>query len=42
VLLIADAHRDRIRDDGIHGPPDLAVEILSQSSVEIWAPGWMP
>ncbi len=35
VLFIAAAHTDRIRDDGICGAPDLAVEILSPSTAAL-------
>jgi len=32
LLVLLNEHRDRIRDDGVHGPPDLAVEVLSPST----------
>ena len=32
LLYLAPEHLDRIRDDGVHGPPDLVVEILSPTS----------
>jgi Uma2 family endonuclease len=35
VLFIANDHIARIKDDGIHGPPDLAIEILSPSTAAL-------
>ena len=35
VLYIAREHANRILDDGIHGAPDLAIEILSPSSAAL-------
>jgi Uma2 family endonuclease len=35
VLYVTREHAARIRDDGIHGAPDLVVEILSPSSAGI-------
>ncbi len=35
VLFITCAHANRMLDDGIHGPPDLAIEILSPSSAAL-------
>jgi Uma2 family endonuclease len=32
ILYVAREHAARIRDDGIHGAPDLVIEILSPSS----------
>ena len=35
ILFVAREHADRIRDDGIHGAPDLVVEILSPSTAAL-------
>jgi len=35
ILFVAQAHADRIHDDGIHGAPDLVVEILSPSTAAL-------
>lgn len=35
VLFVARANSFRIHDDGIHGPPDLVVEILSPSTAAL-------
>jgi Uma2 family endonuclease len=35
VLYVAREHAERIHDDGIHGAPDLAIEILSPSSAAL-------
>jgi len=35
VLYVTRAHANRMLDDGIHGPPDLAIEILSPSSAAL-------
>lgn len=35
ILYVTREHAARIRDDGIHGAPDLVVEILSPSSAAI-------
>lgn len=35
VLYVTREHDARIRDDGIHGAPDLAIEILSPSSAAL-------
>lgn len=32
LLFLARDHLDRIADDGVHGPPDLVVEVLSPST----------
>ena len=35
VLFVAAAHAARLKDDGIHGAPDLAIEILSPSTAAL-------
>ncbi len=35
VLYVTREHAERIHDDGIHGAPDLAIEILSPSSAAL-------
>ncbi len=35
VLYVAREHDDRLREDGIHGTPDLVIEILSPSSAAL-------
>lgn len=35
VLFVASGHAERVQDDGIHGAPDLAVEILSSSTAAL-------
>ena len=35
VLYVTREHASRIGDDGIHGPPDLAIEILSSSTAAL-------
>lgn len=32
LLFVAREHQDRIAEDGLHGPPDLVIEILSTGS----------
>ncbi len=32
LLFVAREHQDRIAEDGVHGPPDLVIEILSTGS----------
>ena len=32
VLWLSDARSDRLREDGLHGAPDLVVEVLSPST----------
>ncbi|MEP7011817.1 MAG: Uma2 family endonuclease [Acidobacteriota bacterium] len=32
LLFVAREHRNRIAEDGVHGPPDLVIEILSTGS----------
>ncbi|HEV7667647.1 MAG TPA: Uma2 family endonuclease [Thermoanaerobaculia bacterium] len=32
LLFVAQEHQDRIAEDGVHGPPDLVIEILSTGS----------
>ena len=31
LLVVLSARTDRIREDGVHGPPDLVIEVLSPS-----------
>ncbi|MCO5171025.1 MAG: Uma2 family endonuclease [Planctomycetes bacterium] len=35
VLFVAREHLDRIADDGVHGAPDLVVEVLSPSTRQL-------
>lgn len=35
VLFVLSANFDRFRDDGLHGPPDLAIEVLSPSTAQL-------
>lgn len=35
LLFLAQAHAERLHDDGIHGAPDLVVEILSPSTAAL-------
>lgn len=35
VLYVAREHADRVHEDGIHGAPDLAIEILSPTSAAL-------
>jgi Uma2 family endonuclease len=35
ILFVGNGHRDRLKDNGIHGAPDLVVEILSPSTARL-------
>ena len=35
VLFVAEANRGRLAEDGIHGPPDLVVEVLSPATAQL-------
>lgn len=35
LLFLATAHLDRLGEDGVHGPPDLVVEVLSPATAQL-------
>lgn len=35
ILFVANANLGRFEDDGLHGPPDLAIEVLSPSTAQL-------